>query len=98
MSLTPPGKTERVAAASALVVAPHYDDEVLGCGGLVAQLAAAGAVVRVLFLSDGGGGAGEGANPLPDRDAYRERRREESARAAEVLGVAGSGHLAPPDG
>ena len=36
-------------AASALVLAPHFDDEVLGCGGLLAQLAAAGATVRVLF-------------------------------------------------
>ena len=51
----PPGHTELPRAASALVVAPHYDDEVLGCGGLLAQLTAAGAAVRVLFLSDGCG-------------------------------------------
>jgi LmbE family N-acetylglucosaminyl deacetylase len=90
-----PGRTEKVHAASALVVAPHYDDEVLGCGGLVAQLTAAGAAVRVLFLSDSGGGR---ASELADRDSYRERRREESARAAEVLGIAGSDHLGLPDG
>ena len=70
----PPGWTERVRAASALVLAPHQDDEVLGCGGLLAQLAAAGGAVRVLFLSDGGGGA-----EVEDRDAYRERRRNERA-------------------
>ena len=58
-TLQPPGWTERVRAASALVLAPHHDDEVLGCGGLAAQLAAAGAAVRVLFLTDGGGGAEE---------------------------------------
>ena len=56
-TLQPPGWTERVRAASALVLAPHHDDEVLGCGGLAAQLAAAGGAVRVLFLTDGGGGA-----------------------------------------
>ncbi|HVT57541.1 MAG TPA: PIG-L family deacetylase [Thermoanaerobaculia bacterium] len=89
-----PGRTERVSAASALAVAPHYDDEVLGCGGLLAQLAAGGAAVRVLFLTDGGGGAEE----VEDRDAYRARRRKEAARAAAVLGLAGSDHLGLPDG
>ena len=90
--IEPPGTTAKIHAASALVVAPHYDDEVLGCGGLVAQLAAAGAAVRVLFLSDGGAGAQEGET----RDTYRQRRREESALAGEALGIAGSDHLDLP--
>jgi LmbE family N-acetylglucosaminyl deacetylase/glycosyltransferase involved in cell wall biosynthesis len=94
--LTPPGRAERVSAESVLVVAPHPDDEVLGCGGLIAGLAAEGAVVRVLFLSDGGGGAE--APEVADREAYRRRRREESARAGELLGIAGSDHLGLPDG
>ncbi len=96
-ALQPPGWTERVRAASALVLAPHHDDEVLGCGGLIAQLAAAGAAVRVLFLTDGGGGGG-GAEAVADRDAYVRRRREESARACEILGLAGCDHLDLPDG
>jgi LmbE family N-acetylglucosaminyl deacetylase len=90
----PPGWTEPVRAASVLVLAPHHDDEVLGCGGLVAQLAAAGAAVRVLYLTDGGGGA----EAVADRDAYRARRREESERAGEILGLAGSDRLDLPDG
>jgi LmbE family N-acetylglucosaminyl deacetylase/glycosyltransferase involved in cell wall biosynthesis len=90
----PPGWTERVRAASALVLAPHFDDEVLGCGGLIAQLAAAGAVVRVLFLTDGGGGIED----IVDREAYRERRREEAVRAVAVLGGAGLDVLDLPDG
>ncbi|HXO20872.1 MAG TPA: PIG-L family deacetylase [Thermoanaerobaculia bacterium] len=89
--LQPPGAAERVQAGSALVVAPHYDDEVLGCGGLLAQLAASGAAVRVLFLTDGGG------TEAPDPDTYRSRRREESAKAAEILGLTGSDHLSLPD-
>jgi LmbE family N-acetylglucosaminyl deacetylase len=90
----PPGRTERVQAASALVLAPHFDDEVLGCGGLLAQLAAAGAAVRVLFLTDGGGG-GEG---VADSAGYRRRRREEAAQVCELLGFAGCDHLDLPDG
>ncbi len=39
---------------SAVVVAPHPDDETLGCGGTIAKKIAAGAAVRVVVLSDGG--------------------------------------------
>src|SRR4030095_14205853 len=92
-TLQPPGWTERVRAASALVLAPHYDDEVLGCGGVLAQLASAGAAVRVLFLTDGGGG-----EEVPDGEAYRRRRREEGSRVCELLGFAGCDHLGLPDG
>ena len=81
-------------AASVLVLAPHFDDEVLGCGGLLAQLAAAGAVVRVLFLSDGGGGR----EAIADREAYRRQRRQEALAAAAVLGLAGCDYLDLPDG
>jgi len=94
----PPGRTETVRATSALVLAPHFDDEVLGCGGLIAQLTAAGAAVRVLFLTDSGGGVeGSGATGT-DRDAYRRRRREEAAQAVAVLGAAGWDCLDLPDG
>jgi LmbE family N-acetylglucosaminyl deacetylase/glycosyltransferase involved in cell wall biosynthesis len=89
-----PGTTTPVAARSVLVVAPHYDDEVLGCGGLVAALTAKGAAVRVLFLTDGSGGV----ESVEDRAAYAARRREEAAAALAVLGVSGSEHLALPDG
>lgn len=81
-------------AESALVLAPHYDDEVLGCGGFLAQLTTSGAAVRVLFLTDGGGGG----EAVEDREAYRQRRREESGRVCEILGLAGCDHLGLPDG
>lgn len=73
-------------AASALVLAPHFDDEVLGCGGLIARLAASGAAVRVLFLTDGGGGIEEIGSP-ENRAAYKDRRREEAGRAVAALGA-----------
>jgi LmbE family N-acetylglucosaminyl deacetylase len=93
-NLQPPGWTERVRAESALIVAPHFDDEVLGCGGLALQLAASGAVVRVLFLTDGSGGVEE----VGDRDAYRARRKEEAGKAVKALGLTGFDVLGLPDG
>ncbi len=81
-SLTPPGHTEIVAARRVLVVAPHYDDEVLGCGGLLRQLADQGAAVVVLFLTDGSGGVEDPG----DRAAYAARRRREADEVAALLG------------
>lgn len=90
----PPGVTTTIEAESALVVAPHFDDEVLGCGGLVGRLTAAGAPVRVVFCSDGGG---ESADP-ERRQAESARRRIEARQAAQVLGLAGIDELDFPDG
>ncbi|HXT20207.1 MAG TPA: PIG-L deacetylase family protein, partial [Thermoanaerobaculia bacterium] len=93
-SKLPPGVTEVVRAKRVLVLAPHYDDEVLGCGGLLVQLARDGAEVLVLFLSDGSGGVEE----VGDRGAYAQRRRAESKAALAALGVAAAEHLGLPDG
>ena len=35
-----PTETTEILADRVLVLAPHADDDVLGCGGLLAQLAA----------------------------------------------------------
>ncbi len=41
------------AADRLLIVAPHEDDETLGAGGLIQQAVAAGAAVRVVYLTYG---------------------------------------------
>lgn len=89
----PPGRTELVSGTRVLVLAPHFDDEVIGCGGLLTRLATEGADVRVLFISDG---AGDGT--YEERKAYSERRQAEAAGATARLGVAGSIILGLPDG
>lgn len=73
-----------MSAAKALVLAPHFDDEVLGCGGLLCRLAAAGSEVRLLFLTDGSGGVEE----VADRANYAARRAGEAAQVAELFGCA----------
>ncbi len=87
----PPGETRRVETPSALVIAPHADDETLGCGGLVAQLAAGGAAVRVLYLTDSAGAP-------PGEPGLAARRAAEAAAAIAILGVAGHERTELPDG
>ncbi len=89
----PPGVLGQVSGRSVLVLAPHYDDEVLGCGGLIAQRVDAGGAVRVLFLTDSAGGGETAADAV-----YAAERRSEADRALAVLGVAGAEHLGLPDG
>ncbi len=70
-------------ARNVLVLAPHPDDEVFGCGGCAALYARAGAAVQPHILTDGGGYL-SGAQ----RDTAVALRRAESVRAAQVLGTA----------
>jgi len=80
-------------AQRALVVAPHPDDETLGCGGMMAEKRLLGGQVSVVFLTDGREG---GARAPEDKDPGRSRRQaealvelrqEEAIRAAAVLGL-----------
>lgn len=65
-----------------LVLAPHPDDEVLGCGGAILRHVAAGDRVTVIFVTDGGG---TGLTPSARAD-YVALRQAESRAAAAVLG------------
>lgn len=77
---SPPGRTTVVTAERVLVFAPHQDDELLGCGGLLRQLVDSGAKVQVAFLSDGAGGV-EGDSL--DQDQYSATRAEEADAVAD---------------
>ncbi|HEX4054638.1 MAG TPA: PIG-L deacetylase family protein [Tepidisphaeraceae bacterium] len=64
-----------------LVLAPHPDDEVIGPGGTVRRHILAGAPVTVAILTDGRWGGYNADGTLV------ERRKQESRRAAEILGA-----------
>jgi LmbE family N-acetylglucosaminyl deacetylase len=63
--------TESTTHRSALVFAPHPDDETLACGATIARKTRAGARVRVVIAADGGD----------------EVRRAEAIAALSILGV-----------
>ncbi len=66
-----------------LVVAPHADDETLGCGGTIARRLAEGCEVHVAVVT----GHGDEPHPLWPKSAW-DRVRAEAARAMEALGGA----------
>jgi LmbE family N-acetylglucosaminyl deacetylase len=72
--------------APMLILAPHPDDESLGCGGLIAQATQAARQLRVLVLTDGTGShPNSAAYPAP---RLRRIREAETIEAARALGLA----------
>jgi LmbE family N-acetylglucosaminyl deacetylase len=80
------------AGARIAILAPHPDDESLGTGGLIQRALAAGAEIRIIFVSDGDN------NPWPqryiegrwfigasERARWGARRRSEGQRALQLL-------------
>ena len=81
-----------------VVVAPHPDDESLGCGGLIAQAVREGRTVRVVIVSNGCG-SHPNSKAYP-HDRLRDLREAETVAAMAELGLS-SEHvhfLRLPDG
>ena len=68
-----------------VIVAPHADDESLGCAGLIAAARGNGVEVRIVVVSDGVGSHPNSLDYPPAR--LRCLRRDEARAAAALLGV-----------
>ncbi len=82
---------------SCLVVAPHPDDETLGCGAAIVQMCKAGRRVRVVAVTDGRASEEKcGLSP----EGLAQRRKKEMLDACERLGVSAEDvvFLGYPDG
>jgi LmbE family N-acetylglucosaminyl deacetylase len=89
-----PSELELPPGARVLVVAPHSDDEILGCGGTLALLAQKGCAIRVVVVTDGCQG-----DPLGRSDGdIVAVRRSESRAALGLVGVSDVVFLNEPDG
>jgi LmbE family N-acetylglucosaminyl deacetylase len=74
-----------LAVTNVLVIAPHPDDESLGCGGLISRLAAHGRCIYTVFVTDGG--ASHRASIKWSREALAACREREAREALYRLGV-----------
>jgi glycosyltransferase involved in cell wall biosynthesis/LmbE family N-acetylglucosaminyl deacetylase len=78
--------TDTLVRGTALVLSPHPDDETIGCGLLLAQMARRGHSTSVALATDGGGGW-YSATPRPTPDGIVEIRNGEWHRALDALDV-----------
>jgi LmbE family N-acetylglucosaminyl deacetylase len=70
-----------------MILAPHPDDESLGCGGLIAAACAAGTPPLVIILTDGSASHPDSKLFPPHRLA--EIREQETLQATRLLGLPG---------
>jgi LmbE family N-acetylglucosaminyl deacetylase len=75
--------TSQTATRSCLVLAPHPDDETLGCGATIMRKLAAGTPVQVIIATDGNWYRSSKLS----FDAVNEIREEEARRACAILGL-----------
>ncbi len=103
--LAMPALLELPPARRVLVLAPHPDDESIGCGGTLAKYAASGASLCVAVLTDGSQGDrelrrmahGSAARVAAEQRLVETRQREAQA-AGRILGVGDMVFLGAPDG
>ncbi|NDV86712.1 PIG-L family deacetylase [Aurantimonas aggregata] len=76
---------ETVTAERVLIVAPHPDDETLGCGGLAASFARLGRQIHTLFVTDGG--ASHRRSAQWPRERLAAQRETEAQAALVALGL-----------
>lgn len=75
-----------------LVLAPHPDDEVIGCGGLIALHRQEKRSVQTVVVTDGAA-----AGPSQGSDSYRDSREQECVSGLAIIGAEPAQFLRLPD-
>ncbi len=68
-----------------LIIAPHPDDETIGCGGLISRLCALGRPPHVAILT-GGSGSHRGCCDISESEVIS-HRRDLTLRSAQIMGL-----------
>lgn len=72
-----------VRADKVLVLSPHPDDDVMGCGGLLKMLSDAGSKIKTIYFSDGS----RGNRSAKYSEALISEREEEARSAGKIIGA-----------
>lgn len=76
-----------------LVIAPHPDDDAIGCGGSIIHHARRGDSVHVVYMT-----SGEHGSPVYPPPELAKIREAEAAKGAQILGAQQTTFLRQPDG
>ena len=82
-SIDRPACLEKPEGSAVLVLSPHPDDDVTGCGGVLHKHHLAGDRIVAVYMTDGRKG-GSGAEP---EEQVAGNRRKEAENAAEIIGI-----------
>jgi LmbE family N-acetylglucosaminyl deacetylase len=74
---------EKDLAKSAVVFSPHFDDEILGCGGIIIKKERAGSDLKIVFMTDGS----KSHSHLIAEDELKTIRASEALAASQSLGL-----------
>ena len=77
-----------------MVIAPHPDDEVIGCGGTIIRHVQAGDQVKLLLVTDGRRSRAQGLDP----EEMAARRQQEAFAAGRMLTLKQIEWLGLPEG
>ncbi len=66
-----------------LVISPHFDDEVFGCGGTLAKHISSGDKVSVVYLTD----SSNGIPSIKNKQLVNKIRKKESIEALKIIGI-----------
>jgi len=81
--------SDQVPSGRVLVLAPHPDDDVIGCGGAILYHLKNEDPVKVIYLTDGSGGLPQQKMRLApsEKRELKDKREDEAKQAAQALGL-----------
>ncbi len=78
-----PELIDKPSGSVVLVLSPHPDDDVIGCGGTLYKHHLAGDEITTAYLTDGR----KGDPTFPDEHGLVKERQEEAREAAKIIGI-----------